>query len=131
MKVMLDTNILVSAFVFKSKIMNDLIYKISNNYEIIICSYIIEELNELIKYKFKIKQETLQNFFNEFPYTLVHSPTQIKNKLFKIRDDNDYIILHTAIMENVDIFITGDKDFYEIDIDKPKIMSVSEFLKNY
>ena len=62
---------------------------------------------------------------------MVHSPTQIKNKLFKIRDDNDYIILHTAIMENVDIFITGDKDFYEIDIDKPKIISVSEFLKNY
>ena len=80
MKVMLDTNILVSAFVFKSKIMNDLIYKISNNYEIIICSYTIEELNELIKYKFKINQETLQKFFNEFPYTLVHSPTQIKNK---------------------------------------------------
>ena len=62
---------------------------------------------------------------------MVHSPTQIKNKLFKIRDENDYIILHTAIIENVDIFITGDKEFYEIDINKPKIMSVSEFLKIY
>ncbi len=28
MKVMLDTNILISAFVFKSKKMNELIYKI-------------------------------------------------------------------------------------------------------
>ncbi len=30
MRVMLDTNILVSAFVFKSEKMNQLIYKLSN-----------------------------------------------------------------------------------------------------
>lgn len=131
MRVMLDTNILVSAFVFKSKIINELIYKVSNNYEIVICSYTIEELQELIKEKFKIKQKILQEFLNEFPYTLVNSPKHVQNKLFEIRDDNDYIILHTAIIENVDIFITGDKDFYEIKINKPKIMSVSEFLKIY
>ena len=131
MRVMLDTNILVSAFVFKSKLMNELIYKVSNNYEIVICSYTIEELRELIKKKFKIKQEILQEFLNEFPFTLVNSPKDIRNKLFEIRDDNDYIILHTAIIEDVDIFITGDKDFYGISINKPKIMSASKFLETY
>ena len=35
MKVMLDTNILVSAFVFKSKKMNELIYKLSIEHEIV------------------------------------------------------------------------------------------------
>lgn len=35
MKVMLDTNILVSAFVFKSKMMNQLIYKLSTEHEIV------------------------------------------------------------------------------------------------
>ena len=128
---MLDTNILVSAFVFKSKLMNELIYKVSNNYEIVICSYTIEELRELIKKKFKIKQEILQEFLNEFPFTLVNSPKNIRNKLFEIRDNNDYIILHTAIIEDVDIFITGDKDFYGININKPKIMSASKFLETY
>ena len=131
MRVMLDTNILVSAFVFKSKLMNELIYKVSNNYEIVICSYTIEELRELIKKKFKIKQEILQEFLNEFPFTLVNSPKNIRNKLFEIRDNNDYIILHTAIIEDVDIFITGDKDFYGININKPKIMSASKFLETY
>ena len=131
MRVMLDTNILVSAFVFKSKLMNELIYKVSNNYEIVICSYTIEELRELIKKKFKIKQEILQEFLNEFPFTLVNSPKNIRKKLFEIRDDNDYIILHTAIIEDVDIFITGDKDFYGININKPKIMSASKFLETY
>ena len=131
MKVMLDTNILVSAFVFKSKKMNELIYKLSTEHEIVICSYTIEELKELIDTKFKVTQKDLDEFLKDFPFILVYSPTTVENKLFEIRDKNDYIILHTAIIENVDVFITGDKDFNDVDIDKPEIMNVTEFLERY
>lgn len=131
MKVMLDTNILVSAFVFKSKKMNELIYKLSVEHEIVICSYTIEELKELVDTKFKVTQKDLDEFLKDFPFILVYSPTTVENKLFKIRDKNDYIILHTAIIENVDVFITGDKDFNDVDIDKPEIMNVTEFLERY
>lgn len=131
MKVMLDTNILVSAFVFKSKMMNQLIYKLSTEHEIVICSYTIEELKELLDTKFKVTQKDLDEFLKDFPFILVYSPTTVENKLFEIRDKNDYIILHTAIIEDVDVFITGDKDFNDIDIDKPEIMSVTEFLEKY
>lgn len=128
---MLDTNILVSAFVFKSKKMNELIYKLSVEHEIVICSYTIEELKELVNTKFKVTQKDLDEFLKDFPFILVYSPTTVENKLFEIRDKNDYIILHTAIIENVDVFITGDKDFNDIDIDKPEIMNVTEFLERY
>ena len=131
MKVMLDTNILVSAFVFKSKKMNELIYKLSTGHEIVICSYTIEELKELVDTKFKVTQKDLDEFLKDFPFILVYSPTTVENKLFEIRDKNDYIILHTAIIENVDVFITGDKDFNDVDIDKPEIMNVTEFLERY
>ena len=131
MKVMLDTNILVSAFVFKSKKMNELIYKLSTEHEIVICSYTIEELKELIDTKFKVTQKDLDEFLKDFPFILVYSPTTIENKLFEIRDKDDYIILHTAIIEDVDVFITGDKDFNDIDIDKPEIMNATEFLEKY
>ncbi len=131
MKVMLDTNILISAFVFKSKKMNELIYKLSKEHEIIICSYTVEELKELIDTKFKVSQKDLDEFLKIFPFNLVYSPTSVDNKLFNIRDKDDYIILHTAIIEDVDIFITGDKDFDDIDIDKPEIMNATEFLEKY
>ena len=131
MKVMLDTNILVSAFVFKIKKMNELIYKLSTEHEIVICSYTIEELKELIDTKFKVTQKDLDEFLKDFPFILVYSPTTIENKLFEIRDKDDYIILHTAIIEDVDVFITGDKDFNDIDIDKPEIMNATEFLEKY
>ena len=131
MKVMLDTNIIISAFVFKSKKMNELIYRLSKEHEIIICSYTVEELKELINTKFKVSQKDLDEFLKNFPFILVYSPTTIENRLFDIRDKDDYIILHTAIIEDVDIFITGDKDFEGIDIDKPEIMSATEFLEKY
>ena len=49
--------------------------------------------------------------------------------LFDIRDINDYPVLYTAIIENIDIFITGDKDFLEVDIELPEIMTPGEFLE--
>ncbi len=131
MKVMLDTNILISAFIFKSAKMNKLIQKLSTEHEIIICSYTISELKILIQTKFKVSIKLLDEFLENFPFTLVYSPTHVENKLFHIRDENDYIILHTAIIENIDIFLTGDKDFDNINISLPKIMTASEFLENY
>lgn len=131
MRVMLDTNILVSSFVFKSKRINYLIDYLSKSHEIVICSYVVDELKELIKSKFNVKIKELDKFLNNFPFDLVYSPTTIENKLFDIRDGDDYIILHTAIIEDVDILITGDKDFFDIDIDKPEIMTTTEFLEKY
>lgn len=88
---MLDTNILVSAFVFKSEKMNQLIYKLSNEHTIIICSYVINELEELMKTKFNVEFNRLDDFLKEFPFELVYSPSNISEKLFNIRDENDYI----------------------------------------
>ena len=131
MKVMLDTNIIISAFVFKSKKMNNLIYELSKNHEIVICSYTIEELKELVKSKFNVTQESLDEFLKDFPFNLVYSPTSVENKMFNIRDKDDYIILHTAIIENVDVFITGDKDFDDVEIERPEIMNAREFIERY
>ena len=49
--------------------------------------------------------------------------------LFEIRDVNDYPVLYTAIIENVDIFITGDKDFLGIGVEIPEIMA--DFMEKY
>ncbi len=48
-----------------------------------------------------------------------------------IRDDKDKPILASAIIENVDVLISGDKDFNDIEIDRPEILTPSEFLEKY
>lgn len=46
-----------------------------------------------------------------------------------MRDAKDAPILATAIMEDVDIFLTGDKDFLVMEVDMPDIMTMTEFLQ--
>ncbi len=48
-----------------------------------------------------------------------------------MRDTKDSPILATAIMEDIDVFLTGDKDFLVLDIEMPEIMTMSEFLQKY
>lgn len=62
-------------------------------------------------------------------FEYVYTPDDIEEGLFEIRDLMDYPILYTAIIEDVDILITGDKDFFEIEIEKPEIMTPSEFIE--
>ena len=48
-----------------------------------------------------------------------------------MRDIKDLPILVTAINEDVDIFLTGDADFSSVEIDRPEIMTPSEFMRKY
>lgn len=66
MRVMLDTNILISSFIFKSSKINELINELSKNHQIVICSYTIEELKELIDSKFNVSQQCLDEFLKKF-----------------------------------------------------------------
>jgi len=56
---------------------------------------------------------------------------EIFDPLFEIRDEKDYMVLHTAILADVDILITGDKDFEDIKIERPEILTPKRFLEKY
>ena len=131
MRIMLDTNVLISAFVFRSSQMNTVISKIIDNHKLVISSFIIEELTEVVKRKFPTKINALDVFLTVLPYELVYTPKNIPEALFEIRDKMDYPVLYAAIIEDVDILVTGDKDFKDIIIDKPVILTPSEFIKAY
>ena len=40
-------------------------------------------------------------------------------------------ILYSSIMADVDVFVTGDKDFDDLNLEKPEILTPAEFLKKY
>jgi predicted nucleic acid-binding protein len=48
-----------------------------------------------------------------------------------IRDEKDKPLLAAAILSDVDILISGDKDFHCVDIERPEILKPSEFLERY
>jgi predicted nucleic acid-binding protein len=50
---------------------------------------------------------------------------------FTIRDKYDEKVLYSAITADVDILITGDKDFFDIEIEKPEILTPHDFVEKY
>ena len=132
MRIMVDTNVLISALVFRSEHMTKVVEKAAEEYTLVLCSYVIDEVNTVIERKFPKHKRTINKFLSKLSFELVYSPKEIEgDRLFDIRDENDYIILHTAIIEDIDVLITGDKDFAAVNIDRPEILTPSEFLSKY
>ena len=132
MRVMLDTNILISAIIFKSVQMNCIIRLLAEKYSLVLCSYVIDELHEVVGEKFADKTNVLEAFLLELPFELVYSPQKLPpHNLFEIRDEDDETILYSAIIADVDVLITGDTDFQVVDIERPEILRPAEFLQKY
>jgi len=128
---MIDTNILVSVILFPNDRMDEVMKLIIEKHKLVLSSFVINELVEVVNRKFKNKEEAVDRFLSKFPYEMVYTPTKTVPDLFKIRDKKDYPILYTAIIEDVDVFITGDKDFADVDIEKPEILTPAQFLAKY
>ncbi len=132
MRIMLDTNILISIAIFHSNTLKELLVNICDHHTLVLSSYIIEELKDVVKKKFPNKSNHLNQFLYQIPYELNYIPLEVlSNCDIRIRDKKDLPILHSAILSDVDIFITGDKDFKDISIEKPEILTASEFLEKY
>ena len=128
MRIMTDTNILVSAILFPNSIAKKILERIMIEHQLVLCSYIIDELHKVFEKKFWYKIEVLEPFLLELSFELVYTPKRFDpNEYPSIRDRNDLPILVSAIFSDVDIFITGDKDFHAVDIEKPQIITLKDF----
>ncbi len=132
MRVMLDTNIFISMIFFPSAQTREMAKRLTDNHQIVICDYVIEELRLVTDRKFPAKRKFLERFFLELPFELVYTPKSLNlNEFPEMRDTKDSPILATAIMEGIDIFVTGDKDFLVLDVDIPEIITMTDFLNQY
>jgi putative PIN family toxin of toxin-antitoxin system len=133
MKIMLDTNIMLAAVAFDSKYLTRLIQKAATEYSLVLCDYSIDEVYDVIKRKKPETETVANNFFLNLSFSKAISPQHVpeNKRLFQIRDEDDYLILHTAIVEGVDVFVTNDKDFTDVDIDRPEILTPLEFMQKY
>ena len=114
---------------FPSDQTRKLAQKLTDSHQIVVCDYVIEELQLVTSRKFPQKRKYLDRFFLELPFELVYTPKVLDlNEFPEMRDKKDSPILATAIMEDIDVFITGDKDFLVLDVDIPKILTITEFL---
>lgn len=134
MKILIDTNILISAALSSKGVPYQAFVKaVSYPNHGLLCEQNIDEMRRIFNRKFSHKIQALEGFLSLALLTLevVSIPIEESEVEAKIRDVNDRPILRAAIHAGVDILLTGDKDFLESGILNPKIITAAEFVKEF
>lgn len=125
MKILVDTNILISAVLFpRSKPAKALVYT-AENHEMVLCDQNLAEFREVLNRKAPQVLPDAEVLLTELSYDLIPAAPHAQ-KL--IRDVKDQPILNAAILHDIDIILTGDKDFLSLDMERPKCMTIAQFL---
>lgn len=126
MRILIDTNVLFSALLFPhSKPAQALLYAV-DHHEIVLCDRNIAELRDILKRKAPKYLPDAEVLIAELPYELIPAVDHAE-KL--IRDAKDQPILNAAIVADVDVILTGDKDFLSLEMEHPRCLTVAQFLE--
>jgi uncharacterized protein len=128
MKIVIDTNVLVSA-ILKNRIPEQVILFVAENdkYEWLVSSEILAEYKAVImRPKFKLPKEILEQWFTTFD--LLTTVIDVDIAIDFPRDQKDAKFLACAIAGSANFLITGDRDFAEAQkIIETIVISVSDF----
>lgn len=131
MKILIDTNVLISAALNANSVSFQAYIKATSypNHGLI-CEQNVDEMKRIFSKKFPKRLAALNQFLSVALLTLelIPIPTDENISESLIRDMNDRPILRAAINANADILLTGDKDFLESGLKNPRSMTPSEFL---
>lgn len=106
MRVVLDTNVIVSAVMLGGLPEKLLVKILSGDHVIVISPYIIEETNRILRTKFSSKPDSLK-LLNDL---LKEADIQyFEPFIHDLSDEPDNRILETAVVGKAEIIVTGDK----------------------
>lgn len=128
MKVIIDTNVIVSAALRDRNPETVLLFVIEQpEFEWIGSIEIVEEYwGVLQRPKFRLPEDILQRWKTAFDQFV--RIVDVSDKISFPRDQKDAKFLECAVSANAEYFITGDRDFEEArKISKTTILSVSKF----
>ncbi|MGA3111194.1 MAG: putative toxin-antitoxin system toxin component, PIN family [Candidatus Bathyarchaeia archaeon] len=108
LRVVLDTNVLVSAIISDGKSRELLKKRITNQYSVLISDLILKELIIVLRRpKFKISEDEVQRTILAIIRTA--DVVNVKTKIKVVKEDpKDDMIIETAIDGNADFIVTGD-----------------------
>ena len=127
MRILVDTNVLFSALLYPSSKPAKALLHVADNHEMVLCDRNIAELRAILGKKAPRFLPDAEVLFAELSYELILA-VDYAEKL--IRDAKDQPILNAAILADVDVILTGDKDFLSMDMEHPRCMTAAQFLKS-
>ena len=134
MRILIDTNILISAALFPNSVpANAYMKAVTPPHDAVVCDYSMDELRRIYNRKFPHRIQDFESFVSSLLLSveLISTPSTKEQVIEEnaIRDVKDRPILRAAIAAKVEVLLTGDKDFLASGIKKPKMLTAAEFLQ--
>lgn len=120
MRIMLDTNVLISALIFGGKTGKLLDKLMQSEHELLVTDYVNQEFKDKLHIKWSEKANKIYTLYRSLNLSFCESTTQ---KLGVVRDEKDVPVLSDALYHHADLILTGDKDFLEANFEKPLVFS--------
>jgi len=134
MRCLIDTNVLISAFLWPKSIPAEAVKLASTEpWTAYVSPHSLGELREVVARKWPESLIDLDEFIEIILLNIVvtiKTQDQI-DELPVLRDSKDIPILADASGEDVDIIISGDKDFAAAGLIRPIVLTPAEFLNAY
>ena len=133
MRILIDTNILISAALFPQSVPAQAYMKaVTPPHDAVVCDYSMDEMRRVYNRKFPNRIQDFERFVSQLALSveIVATPPneeQVHSENM-VRDLKDRPILRAAVAAKVDALLTGDKDFLESSVAIPRIMTAAEFL---
>ena len=108
MRVFLDTNVLVSAVATRG-LCADVLREVLVSHQLVISSPLLNELTNILHSKFGIPFDVITEFIDMLSRDVILSG-QTGSAVIDIQDQDDVIILSTALSGGAELFVTGDKE---------------------
>ena len=120
MRIIIDTNVLISAFVFSGKVEKLLEMLFDGGYELLVSDYVDAEFKAKLEEKWPLKAQKVYSLYRTLPFKFCPS-TDIKKGT--LRDPKDIPVLSDALFYHADLILTGDKDFLAANLESPLVFS--------
>lgn len=111
MKVVLDSNVLVSAFTTRG-LCADVMRLVLAEHELLTLSPIVREVTRVLTRKLRVPSGTVEEIAGFLNGYVTTAPARPRAHI-KLRDPDDAIILEAAIAVGADVLVTGDRDFLD------------------
>lgn len=111
-KVVLDTNVIISAIVFYGKPLRILELALDKRFRAYTSKFLLSELQEVLIKKFDFTKERVEQI--EKKLLKVFKLVYPKQTVEIVRDKTDNRVLEVALEANCDYIISGDKDLLDL-----------------
>jgi putative PIN family toxin of toxin-antitoxin system len=128
LRIVLDTNIIVSAIIFKGKPRDIYDFALNEKYTTITSSTLISELTGILIKRFSLSLAEINLIEHQIReiFEVVHP----KESINKVRDVDDNRVLEAAVEGKCHYIITGDKDLLDLkSYNQITILTPREFLE--